>query len=262
MRGLGMFQTRFVCGTIAALLLAGNAAADGPQPYRIGVSDLQGVTDWSGFYAGGQVGGAWDDTDWTMNPNIFNTLGAAQLGSTASFDSSSAIGGLFGGYSVQAGHWVFGIEGEWNAMNLSDTRPSPFFPATDTFSTKLNWLASIEGRVGYAWDSWLFYGRGGWTIGGIELNLNSTLGTAPVASKDTDADGWTLGAGVEHMFWNSFALGLEYQYTELNTHGETLACTDCLPGVVGGGIPVISNDINVQSVMVRGSYYFTGEDGR
>ncbi|MBC8013724.1 MAG: hypothetical protein H7X74_06570 [Methyloceanibacter sp.] len=34
------------------------------------------VTNWSGFYVGAQVGGAWSETDWRYkNPNWFNTLG-------------------------------------------------------------------------------------------------------------------------------------------------------------------------------------------
>jgi outer membrane immunogenic protein len=264
MHSHGTSRNHFVSGAAALLLFVGvgTAAADGPRPYAIGVSDLQGVTDWSGFYAGGQVGGAWNSTDWTQtNANIFNTNGAILLGRDSSFDSSSAIGGIFGGYSIQSGHWVFGMEGEWNAVNLSDTQPSPFFPATDTYKAEVDWLASIEGRVGYAWDNWLVYGRGGWAIGGIKMDLNSTLGTQPSASEDTWADGWTAGGGAEYMLWNNVAIGLEYEYTELNTHGETVGCTGCGTGV-GLGTPIVSNDIAIQSVMARASYYFTGEDSR
>ena len=54
-------------------------------------------------------------------------------------------------------------------------------------------------------------------------------------------------------------LGLEYEFTELNTHGEVVPCPACGVGV-GFGTPVISNDVTINSVMARASYLFGGED--
>lgn len=253
---------RIIVAVAAAMLTfvgAGSAAADGPRPYLVGSSDLQGHADWSGFYIGGQLGGTWDSTEWSQtNANYFNTLGATVLGSKSSFDASSAIGGIFGGGNVMLGHWVFGIEGEWNGTDLSDSRASPFFPAIDSYSAEIDWLAAIEGRVGYSWDNWLVYGRGGWAAGGIKMTLTSPA-AGVTASKDTWADGWTIGGGVEYLFWRNVVLGLEYEYTQLDTHGETITCPACGTGV-GFGTPVVSNDININSVMARASYLFGGED--
>jgi outer membrane immunogenic protein len=261
MRNFGSGRNLFVAGlaAVATIFGIGGAAADGPRPYAVGSSDLQGHADWSGFYIGGQLGGAWSSTDWNQtNPNYFNTLGATVLGTKSSFESSSAIGGIFGGGNVMLGHWVFGIEGEYNGVGLSDSRPSPFFPAIDTYSAKVDWLAALEGRVGYSWDNWLVYGRGGWAAGGIKMQLSSPA-AGVTATKDTWADGWTIGGGAEYLFGRNIVLGLEYEYTKLDTHGETIACPACGTGV-GLGTPIVSTDIGINSVMARASYLFMPED--
>ena len=243
-------------GIAVGLLLLGGALAraDGPRPYAVGVSDLQGGTDWTGFYLGGQLGGAWSTIDWTQaNANYFNTLGPTVVGNKSGFDAGGVEGGILGGYNHQIGHWVLGLELAATATDLSQMRASPFFPALDRFSTEVNWLATVAGRVGYAWDRWLVYGRGGWTGGDVELTLRDvTNGTT--ASKDTWANGWTLGVGTEYMLWHGVALGLAYDYVELNLDGETVACPACGTGV-GFGTPVIDADYRIQSVSARLSVF-------
>jgi hypothetical protein len=44
-------------------------------------------TRWDGFYVGGQLGGAWSDTDWRYdNHNWFNTIGPALVGTDFDID--------------------------------------------------------------------------------------------------------------------------------------------------------------------------------
>jgi outer membrane immunogenic protein len=251
--GAGRNLVSIGAAAVALLLGAGGATADGARPHRIGVSDRQGAIDWSGFYIGGQLGGTWANIDWSqVNPNFFNTLGAAVVGTDSSFDASGVLGGVYGGYNHQVGDWVFGLELAATATDLSDSRASPFFPTLDTYSTEVNWLATLAGRVGYAWDRWLVFGRGGWAAADVDLTLSSTAG--PLASKDTWVDGWTLGLGAEYMMWHGVSLGLAYDYVELNLDGETVTCPRCGTGV-GFGTPVIDSDIRMQSVMARVSFF-------
>jgi len=89
------------CATAGLLLLAGPASAGGPST---GPSRMPAGAQWSGFYAGGEVGGAWSSFDWTYtNPNYFNTLGAILLGSDFSQHASGVIGEIFAGYNFQTG---------------------------------------------------------------------------------------------------------------------------------------------------------------
>ncbi len=36
----------------------------------------------------------------------------------------------------------------------------------------VSWLTTVTGRVGYAWDRWLAYAKGGWAgVAGIEIDM-------------------------------------------------------------------------------------------
>jgi outer membrane immunogenic protein len=241
----------------AAVAVAGVGAAkaDGPRPYVIGATDLQGETDWTGFYIGGKVGGAWSDISWTQDNNAFTN----NTGDQVSFSPSGVAGGVIGGGNLQVGHWVFGAELSYQGVSLSQTVASPFFPATDTFSAKLDWLATVEGRVGYSFDRWLVFGKIGWVGSHVNLTeVNAATGAA--AAADDFVDGYTLGGGVELLCWSNVVLGLEYDYTNLNL-STPANCPLCPVGIVGGSAPqAVSGDATMNAVMARATYLFRPED--
>src|SRR5262252_8228067 len=75
------------------------APAQMPMPYY----------NWSGFYVGGYVGGAWGNSVTVTDVGGFN----APAGHQWSYDlDSSVIGGGTIGLNYQVGQWVWGIEGE------------------------------------------------------------------------------------------------------------------------------------------------------
>ncbi len=206
----------------ALALTAGAAHADGMPsvpPTPIGL-----VADWSGFYIGGKLGGAWSDVSWEQDPNYFTTLGPAVVGTASSFSPRGVAGGVIGGANVQFGQWIIGAELSFFGTDLSQTKPSPFFPAIDRFATQLDWLATVEGRVGYAWDRLLVFGKGGWAGGNASLSLTDA-GAGVVASGDTFANGWTIGGGIEYAYWPSFIVGLEYGTLSSISASRTLGCT-------------------------------------
>ena len=74
--------------------------------------------------------------------------------------ASSFVGGVHGGYNWQfANSWVAGIEADWSwtGANVSATTPWIFFASNNlvgpgfqtTLNSKLNWLATARGRIGY-----------------------------------------------------------------------------------------------------------------
>jgi len=90
------------------------------------------ATTWQGFYVGGQLGGAWSDTDWRYdNHNWFNTIGADLVGTRFDIDASGILGGGQAGFNYQSGPWVVGIEGSVAGADLDGTIRSPFFPTSD-----------------------------------------------------------------------------------------------------------------------------------
>ncbi len=238
-----------LCAVGATLLLvvSRTLAADlAPAPESV---------QWSGFYIGGQIGGAWSETDWHYkNPNWFNTAGSTLVGTNFDLDGSGVLGGAQLGFNYQSRSWVFGIEGSAAGAGIDGSRPSPFFPALDRYSTQIDWLTTVTGRAGYAQDRWLAYAKGGWAGADIELDLFDHV-TPLRARSSTWANGWTVGGGIEYAICKNFSLGGEYDYAELDIGSFTVRCPAC-PSGVGGGVPVVDGDARLQSVTARLNYRF------
>jgi outer membrane immunogenic protein len=83
-------------------------------------------------------------------------------------------------------------------------------------------LLTLAGRLGYAADRWLFYGRLG--VAWVKSKGDITnLTTNVVAKGDHTGTGWVGGLGVEYALTNEWTAKLEYDYassgdwTSLNT---------------------------------------------
>jgi outer membrane immunogenic protein len=218
---------------------------------------VEATPNWSGFYVGGQLGGAWSDMDYRFaNPNYFNTLGPVVLGRNFSFDADGVIGGGQLGYNYQTGPWVLGVEGSLGGAALDDAHPSPFFPTLDRYSTEIGLLATVTGKVGYAQGRWLAYGKGGWAGADVELTLFDRTSSIR-ADSDTWVNGWTAGGGLEYAIYRGFSLGVEYSFVDLETGRWTLRCPACGTDVSAGfGTPVVHGDMDIQSVTARVNYRF------
>src|ERR1700730_10201372 len=104
------------------------------------------VFSWTGCYIGGNAGGLWAKKDWT------NALpGPAE--SSVSVNSWLAGGQV--GCNYQVSTWVFGIQGDYDWTNANASATDVFFGGATTDQTKIKSLASVTGRVGYAWDRFL-----------------------------------------------------------------------------------------------------------
>ena len=90
MRSRALLSPRLL-GALALIMIGcgGPANANG-----FGPDSFEFTPQWSGFYAGGQLGGAWNNTDWRYaNHNWFNTIGAAKVIDEFDTDSSGIAGG-------------------------------------------------------------------------------------------------------------------------------------------------------------------------
>jgi outer membrane immunogenic protein len=90
------------------------------------------------------------------------------------------------------------------------------------------WLTTATGKLGYAWDRVLLYGKGGgaW-VGSSNPGIAVTTGGVPVAggfsSTSSNNFGWTAGVGVEWAFWGTWSARAEYDYIALNNQNFTVA---------------------------------------
>ena len=80
-------------------------------------------------------------------------------------------GGTLGG-NYQWGQFVLGIEGDGDWQNLNG---STFTNCSHGCTTQSDWLATVRGRAGYAFDRILIYGTGGGAFGNLQAGVNGTL---------------------------------------------------------------------------------------
>jgi outer membrane immunogenic protein len=206
---------KILLGTAALVLLAAPAlAADMPaRTYSKApaYSAPEAVYNWTGFYVGGHVGGAFAGND--------------------SLDGSGGrfMGGVQGGFDYQfATNWVFGVEAQYSWMtNNNDNGVA--FPGGTLVSTNNNQLGSVTGRLGYTWGPALLYAKGGYAWRDNNNIAVTTNGAAvPFTTDGNRTDGYTVGAGLEYMFAPSWSAKAEYQYYKFDSTSFT-----------GGPAPVI-----------------------
>jgi outer membrane immunogenic protein len=190
----------------ALALLGGSQAlaADLPQPAPIPKAPAAYVPapvfSWTGFYLGINGGYGFGQSNWT---DPFN-------GSTGNFNTSGfLIGGTLGA-NYQIGSFVIGLEGDgdWNDAD-GTTFSAAGGCAGVGCETKSEWLATVRGRAGFAWDRVLFYGTGGVAFGDVQ----AAAGAYPFASGTQT--GWTAGAGIEWAFAPNWTGKVEYLYVDL-----------------------------------------------
>ena len=106
-------------------------------------------------------------------------------------------------------------------------------PGTITGNTGLDFLGTVRGRVGFAFDRFMVYGTGGFAYGGANNRLSTDFaGTAFDFTSNTNDDirfGWAAGVGAEYAFAN-LILGVEYLHYDLGrdtvTVGSNFVNTD------------------------------------
>ena len=185
------------CVSVVAIEFA--AAAD--MPYVTSPPPAALPPSWAGFYLGGQVGDGADSVRWR---NLGGSAFFSPLNSVTRDRGSGVIGGGQLGYNFQYNRLVFGIEGSASAADFDRSFASPYFPATDVWSSRLTWLTTVTGRVGYGFDSWLPYIKGGFAAGNVETSIQTNpFGVSSHGS--AVHSGWTLGGGVEFKVAPQFA---------------------------------------------------------
>ena len=202
---------------------------------------------WAGFYAGVNGGAVWHRVTGTTTDYLESCYYEydCYYGSYSNSHSKTKAGGTFGGqigYNWQGGPWVYGVEADlnWVSAKVSGTRSSYDCcymgygsGVSGTVSSELTWLATIRGRLGYAWGPTMIYATGGVAFGGIKNSVSASIYddfytyAGFTQSKSQTRTGWTVGGGLEHMFSPHWTVKAEMLYVDLG--GETLK------GVSGGG---------------------------
>jgi outer membrane immunogenic protein len=238
---------KFLLGTIGLVALgmaAPVSAADlrpppAPPPY------VAPIYDWSGFYIGANGGWAQSRNCWDFVPV------AAPIISDGCRERS---GGLFGGqlgYRWQAGTWVFGLEGQGDWADLSNTRVSIIHPVFST-RTKTDGIGLFTGQIGWAWNTALLYVKGGAAVTGNRFSILSTLSGAELASASATRWGGAVGVGWEWGFAPNWSFGVEYDHLFMGDANNSFSAVNPIPAAF------LNNRItqDVDMVTVRLNYRF------
>src|SRR6516165_3737131 len=137
-----------------------------------------------------------------------------------------------------------------SAADFDRSFASPYFPATDVWSSRLTWLTTVTGRVGYGFDNWLPYVKGGFAAGNIETSIQ-TNPFGVISQGSAVHSGWTLGGGVEFKVAPQFSLGLEFMHTDLGRSTDING-----PQIVPGAPESYGVGLRSNSIMARFNYFF------
>ncbi|TYR32837.1 porin family protein [Mesorhizobium microcysteis] len=193
-------KTRFALSAVAVLAMAAPAmAADvvyqeppAPQP----IIESAPVSSWAGPYAGLHLG--------------YGFSGDVSDGTGGSIGTDGWLGGAFGGFQMQNGQFVYGIEGDVNYSGVDGT--------DGTFTARSRIDGSLRGRAGVAvTDDILLYGTAGIAAERLRITEDAT------GNRDTNTMiGYTVGGGADVKLTEQvFARG-EYRYTDYGSQDFTL----------------------------------------
>jgi outer membrane immunogenic protein len=228
-----MIKKLTLAGLAALALSSGASAADLRMPVKAAPMAAP-IFSWTGFYIGGFVGGAVGDRDASSTEPqacaggacvfLFTQPGGVVANNSYSLDASFIGGGTVGyNWQVAGSPWVFGLEGEIGWLDLSRTvrdinAPPPGASPGGFDSTKIGDLYGvIAGRIGYAFDRVLVYGKGG--VAFVEKSYGYSAVVPPqtaILTRDDTQTTWAAGAGIEWAFANNWSLKGEYLY--IDTH--------------------------------------------
>lgn len=258
-------RNSLILAGLTGVLLSGTAlAADlprrqAPPPVFTPIP----VFTWTGAYIGINAGYTYTESDTlrttgigALQSNVTNDLRRPAVG--LSQDGFSAGGQAGYNFQLTPGSGiVIGIETDAQYMDLQRSRTETIFrPAlnpnvlTNTYRADLDFLGTVRGRIGYAFDRVLVYGTGGFAYGNVSQNVTFQTG-APITyagSRSNIETGYAYGGGIEYAlptdsflnFFRSSAVTIKGEYLRYDLGSRTL-----LVGTTGG--PGVGYNVNYRT---------------
>lgn len=247
-----------------AIAVASSAYADGPRGGSIKGATIPSAYDWSGGYFGGHIGyGAADSKITETLPTIGPLL--PLLGIPSALSSTHDVDGFIGGLQIgarrQFGPLVLGVElagtgssiegSTGNCLGIETLAAGFGAPAGligSQCKTEVNWLATLTGRAGFAFDKFLVYGALGWSLAGV-TNTNTiavTIPGLPIAlngSQKDVMDGLAFGVGGEWAFMPGMSLAIEYLRHDLQAKSSGI--------LLGGILTTGTRDLELDTITAK-----------
>jgi outer membrane autotransporter protein len=169
-------------------------------PVKAPVYKAPDAINWAGLYVGA-IGGVQSGRSDMYFPTSGFTGSFAGLvdsaqgagGSASDMHPAGILGGGTLGYNWQAGHWVYGLEGDMAGTNVQASHQcQPLNPPVSaivgsvnnslfqtTCHNNVDWTATVTGRLGYSWlPHTLMYGKAGVAL--AEESFSETCNLGPI----------------------------------------------------------------------------------
>lgn len=267
--------------SLAFLTLSAGAALAADLPSQKGPPMLPPPPPpplWTGFFVGLNAGGTWsasNNVHTIAYPGACNAFAcpgtsfyyAGLATGSAGGSSSGFIGGGQIGYNWQFfNSFVGGVEADIQGVASSQSDGS-FWNGADVFgvgtfgsmirtSRSLDYIGTVRGRLGWLFTPTLMvYGTGGLAYGGVTVNSGVSqyvlappglaASVLPSFGSGAFADtrvGWTVGGGLEWLFWPNWSAKVEYLYYDLGSVNYSIS-------------PLVANTVFLPPIDLFGSIY-------
>lgn len=218
---------------------------------------------WTGCFVGGHIGGAFAQKDITDPVQLVQDsfLGAGTTTGVTTVNPAPAgavIGGQIGCDYEFPSSFVIGIEGSASGSTTRGSK-SAVLPLANPGESALvqantDFLASLTGRVGYAFDNVLLYARGGAALAGDKFEVSGAFTGLPYDFRGLDNRfGWVVGGGMDWAFTRHWSANIEYDYYQFG-HGNVLM-SDGINGFSG----LVDVKQNVQVIKVGFNFHIWGD---
>jgi outer membrane immunogenic protein len=208
-----MIKKLLAISVAAVGLSTGALAADMRMPMKAPPAPIAAVFSWTGFYVGINGGWGWGRSRWELLPLGLNEGSHRPDGGT--------VGGQIG-YNWQVGGWVFGLEAQGNWADFHGSNVSLVFP-TATNRTHIDAFGLFTGKVGYAWDHFMLYAKGGAAVQSVDYRYFTTASGVTGGTADETRWGASVGVGIEWAFAPNWSAGLEYNHLFMGKRDITFA---------------------------------------
>lgn len=242
-----MKKAIFISAVLLAVSSSAHSADIAPRPiYTKAPSAV--VADWTGFYAGVNVGYGFSDPTVTFTPNDAHAANRMPASQQVAYDVAGVLGGAQIGYNYQAApNWLIGLEADFQGSGIKNSTVANFAwidPAAISSEQKVEWFGTLRARAGWlANDKLLIYGTGGLAYGSVRENLTVGMTTAAASAGAGGGNshdcitvpsacfagnsskilvGYTVGGGLEYTAWTNLTVKIEYLYVNLGSSDTTV----------------------------------------
>jgi outer membrane immunogenic protein len=174
--------------------------------------------DWSGLYVGGTVGAF--SGQMTADELMIDDFEAPF--EPFRLDLNDTAFGVTAGGNLQMGHLVLGVEADYNWINAEGVDDRSLSGEALIVSVTAQQLATLRGRLGFAYENILFYATAGVAAATAETDVSDIYTRGTYTYSDTQTFlGWVAGGGVEVAVNEQISLKGEALYQDLGSKTYT-----------------------------------------